>query len=87
MENNNNNQIEKVDNSYNVLTIAGFVLGIISFFLNFFGIVGILAVVISAIGIAQISKKFQKGKVLGILGIVFGAINIIYACIVLIFCF
>ena len=86
MENNNNNQIEKVDNSYNVLTIVGFVLGIISFFLNFWGIVGIAAVIISAVGIAQIYKKFQKGKVLGILGIVFGAINIIYASIVLVLC-
>ena len=76
---NNNNQIITTKNSYNVFAIVGFVLGIISFFLNFFGIVGILAVVFAAVGLSQISKKQQQGKVLAILGIIFGAINIIYA--------
>lgn len=76
---NNNNQIITTKNSYNIFAIVGFVLGIISFFLNFFGIVGILAVVFAAVGLSQISKKQQQGKVLAILGIIFGAINIIYA--------
>ena len=79
LENNKDDQIITTKNSYNVFAIVGFVLGIISFFLNFFGIVGILAVVFSAIGLSQISKNQQKGKVLAILGIIFGAINIIYA--------
>lgn len=79
----NNNELQKSEQSFNGLAIAGFVLGIISFFLNFWGIVGILAVVLSAIGLSQLTKKSQKGKVLGILGIVFGAINIIYAVIVI----
>ena len=75
MDNNKDDQIITTKNSYNVFAIVGF----ISFFLNFFGIVGILAVVFSAIGLSQISKNQQKGKVLAILGIIFGAINIIYA--------
>lgn len=79
MDNNKGDQIITTKNSYNVFAIVGFVLGIISFFLNFFGIVGILAVVFSAIGLSQIPKNQQKGKVLSILGIIFGAINIIYA--------
>lgn len=80
----NNNELQNCKNSYNGLSIAGFVLGIISFFLNFAGIVGILAVVFSSIGLSQLSKTQQKGKVYSILGIIFGAINIIYTVIVII---
>lgn len=93
MDNNKGYQIITTKNSYIIFAIVGFVLGIISFFLNLFGIVGILAVVFSAIGLSQISKKQKLGKILdaldiilaiaaiifAILGIIFGAINIIYA--------
>ncbi|WP_370774040.1 DUF4190 domain-containing protein [Clostridium sp.] len=47
--------------------------------------VGIVAVVLSAIGLSQIYKAQEKGKVLAILGIILGAINIIYAVCILIF--
>ena len=59
LDNNKDDQIITTKNSYNVFAIVGFVLGIISFFLNFFGIVGILAVVFSAIGLSQISNNQQ----------------------------
>ena len=65
----------------NSLAIVGFVLGIISFFLNFFGIIGILAVVFSSIALTQISKNGEKGKIFAILGIIFGGINILYAVV------
>ena len=84
-ENNNNNQLQKSNGSYNSLSIAGFILGIISCFLNFWGIVGIVAVVLSAIGLSQIYKAQEKGKVLAILGIILATINIIYAVCILIF--
>lgn len=83
-ESNNNNQLQNSNNSYNGLSIAGFALGIISCFLNFLGIVGIVAVVLSAIGLSQISRDSPKGKVLAILGIVLGSINIIFALFVFI---
>ncbi|MBX9136266.1 MULTISPECIES: DUF4190 domain-containing protein [unclassified Clostridium] len=83
-ENNKNNQLENSNNSYNGLSIAGFVLGIISCFLNFFGIIGIVAVVLSSIGLSQISRDYQKGKALAIIGIVLGTINIIFALFVFI---
>lgn len=79
----NNNQLKKSNDSYNAFAMTGFVLSIISFFLNFWGIVGILAVVFSILGLCQISKTSQKGKVLSILGIIFGAINIVYAAFIL----
>lgn len=82
-ENNKNNQLEN-SNNYNGLSIAGFVLGIISCFLNFFGIIGIVAVVLSSIGLSQISRDYQKGKALAIIGIVLGTINIIFALFVFI---
>lgn len=83
-ENNKNNQLENSNNSYNGLSITGFVLGIISCFLNFFGIIGIVAVVLSSIGLSQISRDYQKGKALAIIGIVLGTINIIFALFVFI---
>ena len=83
-ENNKNNQLENSNNSYNGLSIAGFVLGIISCFLNFFGIIGIVAVVLSSIGLSQISRDYQKGKALAIIGLVLGTINIIFALFVFI---
>ena len=83
-ENNKNNQLENSNNSYKGLSIAGFVLGIISCFLNFFGIIGIVAVVLSSIGLSQISRDYQKGKALAIIGIVLGTINIIFALFVFI---
>ena len=83
-ENNKNNQLENSNNSYNGLSIAGFVLGIITCFLNFFGIIGIVAVVLSSIGLSQISRDYQKGKALAIIGIVLGTINIIFALFVFI---
>lgn len=76
-ENNNINYPEKQNNSVSETIIVGFVLGLISWFLDFFGIVGIMAIVFSAIGLSQLSRTNQKGKVLAIIGLVSGIINVI----------
>ena len=82
-ENNNINYPEKQNDSVSGTIIAGFVLGLISWFLNFFGIVGIIAIVFSAIGLSQLSRTNQKGKVLAIIGLVLGIINVIYAFVII----
>ena len=74
-----NNDLINRNNSTNVMTIVGFVLGLVSFFLNFWGIVGVLAIVFSAIGLSKISKTGEKGKVFAIIGLISGIINVLYA--------
>ena len=77
-------QLTTVNNSTNGMSIAGFVLGIISLFINLFWIPSILGVVFSAVGLAQISKSNQKGKVFAIFGLITSAISIIYGLLALV---
>ena len=84
-ENNNINYPEKQNNSVSGTIIVGFVLGLISWFLNFFGIIGIIAIVFSAIGLSQLSRTNQKGKVLAIIGLVSGIVSsVIYSIFIII---
>ena len=84
-ENNNINYPEKQNDSVSGTIIVGFALGLTSCFLDFFGIVGIIAIVFSAIGLSQLSRTDQKGKVLAIIGLVLGIINVIYAVLGLLY--
>ena len=86
-ENNNINYPEKQNDSISETIIVGFVLGLISWFLNFFGIVGIMAIVFSAIGLSQLSGTNQKGKILAIIGLASGIINVICTFIIMMILF
>lgn len=83
MSQQNNNDLINRNSSTNGMAIAGFVLGLVSFLLNFWGIVGALAIIFSAIGLSQVSKSKQKGKVFAIVGLISGIINVIYAFIII----
>lgn len=67
------------NNKINSLALAGFITSIISLFLNFWGIVGIVGVVLSSVGLAQISSKKEHGSGLAISGIMIGVFSILYA--------
>lgn len=77
-------QLTTVNNSTNGMAIAGFVLGLISLIINLFWIPSILGIVFSAVGLAQISKSNQKGKVFAIVGLVASLISIIFAILALV---
>lgn len=77
-------QLTTVNNSTNGMAIAGFVLGLISLIFNLFWIPSILGIVFSGVGLAQISKNGQKGKVLAIVGLVASIISIIFAILAVI---
>ena len=77
-------QLTTVNNSTNGKAIAGFVLGLISLMINFFWIPSILGIVFSAVGLAQISKSNQKGKVFAIVGLVASIVSIIFAILALV---
>lgn len=80
--NNSGNTVQKA--SYNTMSIIGLIVSIISFFINFWGIVGIAGVILSVIGLIQISQKHENGRALAIIGIIFGGINVFYAFYVLV---
>ena len=67
----------------NVMALVGFTLGCVSLLLNFFGIVGILALVFSIIGLTQINNTGGKGKGLAVTGIILGAIGVVWGVIAL----
>lgn len=67
----------------NTFAITGFVLGLISWFLNLFGIIGTLAIVFSAIGLSKLKIYNNKGKAFAIIGLISGICNVIYVVIVL----
>ena len=55
----------------------------VSLLLNFWGIVGIVAVILSTVGLTQIRNTNEKGKGLAITGIVVGSISVVYGFITL----
>jgi hypothetical protein len=64
------NQVQEQPKKYSGLAIAGFVL-------SFFGILAILGIIFSSIGIAQTSKNKKKGRGLAIAGLIISVIVLI----------
>lgn len=69
----------------NILSLAGLIVGILAFILSwipFFGIpightLGILSIILSAIGIYQAPKLYGAGKLIGVSGLVLGIITVV----------
>lgn len=68
----------------NTMALVGFILGIISFFINIWGVVGIVACVFSGVGLGNFDRETENnrwmavtGLILGIIGIIFGIIAVI----------
>ena len=61
--------------NYNGLSIAGFSLSCAAIIFNFFfGLPGIVGLILSIIGLCQCNKRSEKGRGLAIAGIVIGAV-------------
>lgn len=60
------------------LSTAGFVLGIISLFISLYGFIGLLALVLSCVGMAQTQKTDKKGRSRATTGIVLGIIGVVW---------
>lgn len=71
---NNNASNEKKNN----MATTGFVIALVSLIINFGGIVGLLATIFSAIGLAKVKEFEGNGKGLAIAGLIIGIISIIY---------
>lgn len=75
------NQVKKEVNRYNIWSIAGFILAVVPVVipLGIFSLItGISAIIISSISLKQIKNTGEKGNVLAILGIIFGAVFSLY---------
>ena len=66
-----------MQNKTNGLAIAGFCVSIASLFINFFGAVAAIGLVLSCIARSQINQTGAGGKGLATAGIVLGIIGII----------
>lgn len=75
-ENMENNVQNQGNQSNNGLAIAGFVVGLVSIFLNFYCITGIVGLILSIVGFKK-SKEIEKGKSLAIAGIICSIIGIV----------
>lgn len=65
---------EKPKIKNNKLAIAGFVLGIASIFFFEIGIIPILALILSGVGLYQAKERKEGGSTLAIIGLILGAI-------------
>ena len=69
----------------NIMAIVGFILGCVSLLINFWGIVGIVALIFSIVGIVQINNSGEKGKGFAICGIILGVLGVIWGMVALIY--
>ena len=69
----------------NSFALAGFITALISLVLNFWGIVGIVATVLSGVGLSQTRSGNEKGNGIAIAGLVIGIFSIIYGVLAILF--
>ena len=65
---------EKIKTKKNKLAITGFILGILSIFLSWIGVIPILALILSSIGLYQAKERKEESAILAIIGLILGAI-------------
>lgn len=65
---------EKTQIKRNKLATTGFVLGILSIFFSWIGIIPISAIIISSIGLYQAKERKEGGAILAIIGFILGII-------------
>lgn len=72
-------QVVNVENNKpDGLSTAGFIMGIISLFISFYGFIAFLALILSCVGLAQTPKTDTKGRSRATTGIVLGIIGILW---------
>ena len=60
------------------MAVVGFVLGLISLLIDFWGLIGIVAIVFSVAGYIGCNQHNQKGKARAVFGIIFGLASVLY---------
>jgi hypothetical protein len=70
--------IPQMKEKNNGLAIAGFVVSLVSLFINLAGIVGLVGAILSGLGLAKSKEMEGKGKGLAIAGLIIGIIGVVY---------
>ena len=65
-------QTREAEKPRNAFALTGLILGIASVFLSFIGIIPILAIIFSGIGLAKVRDRAGKGKVQAWIGLILG---------------
>lgn len=68
----------------NGLALAGFITALVSLLINFWGIVGIVATILSGVGLSKTGPGKEKGRGMAIAGLIIGIFSILYGVIQLI---
>jgi hypothetical protein len=76
VESSNGVQVKKNNNT---MLLIGFITGIISLLLSFYGIVGIFACTFSGVGLGKFNSETENNKWMGIVGIISGICSILYS--------
>lgn len=77
------NVVSNSSNSIEIFSLVGFILGIVCWFINLWGIVGIIAIVFSILGLNK--KVIGTSKVFAIIGMDSGIINVLVNFIIICF--
>jgi len=62
----------------NTLATVGFLASIVSLFLNLWGIIGIVGIILSGAGSFQAGNNGENGKGIGICGVIIGIVSTVY---------
>jgi len=66
-----------LNNDIEVFSLVGFITGLISWFINLWGLIGSVAIVFSILGLNK--KVTGTSKTFAIVGVISGIINVLYA--------
>ncbi|AND10098.1 hypothetical protein Bt4C1_23625 [Bacillus thuringiensis serovar alesti] len=65
------------NSSIEIFSLVGFITGLISWFINLWGLIGSVAIVFSILGLNK--KVTDTSKTFAIVGVISGIINVLYA--------
>ena len=74
----NNTPVVNYGAKTNGLAVAGFVTGLSSLLINFVGLVGLVATILSAVGLTKTGPGKDKGRGMAVAGLILGIISVIY---------
>lgn len=77
------NQPEVKKTSYNTMSIVGLSVSGASLVINLYGLVGVLGIILSIIGLISCKKNNESGQILAIIGIVIGVLSVAFAFIII----
>lgn len=70
-----------IEERTNSLALAGFITALLSLLINFWGLVGMVATILSGVALPQTGPGKEKGRGMAIAGLIIGLISVFYGLI------